>query len=178
MPYEINEIRSIRKNIGLTQFELAKQAGISQSLIAKIESGSLDPTVSKAKKIFQVLDDLSKNRQLKAKTIMNKKLIGISPETKIKDIIKEMRKHGISQMPVVRENHCIGLISESILLDNFGKKGMETASDIMGDIPPIIAKDTSIDIISNLLKFYPIVMVSEKGTLLGVITKSDILKAI
>ncbi len=178
MPYEINEIKSIRKKIGLTQSELASQAGISQSLIAKIESGTLDPTYSKAKKIFDVLDSLSKQKQLKAKDIMNKKLISVTPETKIKDVIKEMRKHGISQMSVIEKSHCVGLVSETILLDAFNKPNVEKAEDIMGDIPPIIAKDTTIDILSSLLKFYPIVMVSDKGNLIGVITKADVLKAI
>jgi predicted transcriptional regulator len=178
MTYEVSEIKTIRKNIGLTQGELAKQAEVSQSLIAKIEAGHIDPTYSKVKKIFSVLDDLSKSKQVKAKDIMNKKLIGIDPKTNIKDIIKEMRRHSISQMPVVKDNQCIGLISETILLDAFNKPNVKRAEDIMGDIPPTIAKDTSIDIISSLLKVYPIVMVSEKGQLLGVITKSDVLKAI
>jgi predicted transcriptional regulator len=178
MTYEISEIKSIRKKLGISQIELAKQASVSQSLIAKIESGLLDPTYSKAKKIFEVLDELSKHKELKAKDLMNKKLIFIEPETDIKDIIKEMRKHSISQMPVVKNDQCIGLISETILLDAFTKKNVKIASDIMGDIPPIIAKNTSINLISNLLRFYPIVIISEKGKLLGVITKADVLKAI
>ena len=48
----------------------------------------------------------------------------------------------------------------------------------MGDIPPIIAKETSIDLVSNMLKHYPMIIVSEKGSLVGIITKADILKAI
>ena len=178
MQYEISEIKSIRKQLGITQAELAKQAGVSQSLITKIEAGLLDPSYSNVKKIFEVLNNLSKSKELKAKDIMNKKLIFISPDTKIKEIIKEMRKHGISQMPVIKEHNCVGLISETILLDAFSRKDVKKASDIMADSPPVIAKDTSIDIISNLLKFYPIVLVAEKGKLEGVITKADILKAI
>ena len=178
MPYEVQEIKTIRKKLGLTQSELAKQSNVSQSLITKIESGLLDPTYSKVKQIFEVLNSLSKTKEKKSKDIMNKKLISILPETNIKDIIKEMRIHSISQMPVVKNNNCVGLISETILLDAFGKKNVKKAEDIMKDCPPIIAQDTSIDIISNLLRVYPIVMVSEKGSLIGVITKADILRAI
>ncbi len=177
MSYELSEIKAIRKKIGITQSELAKQANISQSLIAKIEAGSLDPTYSKVKQIFDVLNTLSKSKELKAKEIMNKKLIYVRPETKIKDVIKDMRRHGISQMPVIKNHNCIGLVSETILLDAI-TKDVDKVEDIMGDSPPIIAKDTSIEIISNLLKFYPIVVVSEKGQIQGVITKSDILKSI
>ncbi|MFQ5647816.1 MAG: helix-turn-helix transcriptional regulator, partial [Candidatus Aenigmatarchaeota archaeon] len=41
---EITEIRKIRKKLGLTQSQLAQEARVSQSLIAKIEAGKLDPT--------------------------------------------------------------------------------------------------------------------------------------
>ena len=37
-------------------------------------------------KIFNVLDSLSKQKQLKAKDIMNKKLISVDPETDIKEV--------------------------------------------------------------------------------------------
>jgi predicted transcriptional regulator len=177
MNYDVSEIKAIRKKLGLTQNELAKQAGISQSLIAKIEAGTLDPTYSKVNQIFDFLNGLSKEKELKAKNIMNKKLISVEPSTKIHDVVKEMRKHGISQMPVIKEHNCVGLISESILLDSIGKNNVCKVDDIMEDAPPVIAKDASISVISNLLKFYPIVMVSEKGKLLGVITKADILKS-
>ena len=178
MSYEVQEIKTIRKKLGLTQKQLAQQSGVSQSLIAKIESGNLDPTYSKVKQIFEVLNSISQTKELKAKDIMNKKLIEITPNTEIKDVIKEMRKHGISQMPVIKNGNCVGLISEAILLDAFDKPNVKKAEEIMNEAPPIIAKDSSIDIISNLLRVYPIVMIAEKGQLLGVITKADILKAI
>ena len=58
MTYELEEIKKIRKSLGLTQAELAKRADVSQSIIAKIESGSIDPTLSKAKKIFGIYKQL------------------------------------------------------------------------------------------------------------------------
>ena len=61
MPYELSEIKKIRKNLGLTQTDLSKRANVSQSLIAKIEAGKIDPTFTKTKKIFETLNDLEKN---------------------------------------------------------------------------------------------------------------------
>ena len=55
MPYELAEIKKIRKSLGLTQTDLAKRADVSQSLIAKIESEKIDPTFTKTKKIFVIV---------------------------------------------------------------------------------------------------------------------------
>lgn len=41
-----NEIEQARKEIGLTQSELAERAGISQPAYAKIKSGENDPRLS------------------------------------------------------------------------------------------------------------------------------------
>ena len=40
----IDRISKIRKQLGLTQIQLANLAGVSQSLIAKLESGRIDPS--------------------------------------------------------------------------------------------------------------------------------------
>src|SRR3990167_9417879 len=117
MTYELEDIKKIRKSLGLTQTELAKRAGVSQSIIAKIESGSIDPTLSKAKKIFEALSYFEKKHELKAEDIINKKIVDIKPSEYVKDAIKKIKKHNISQMPVIEDNKLVGLISESTLLN-------------------------------------------------------------
>ena len=67
MPAELNEIKIIRKKYGLTQSKLANIANVSQSLIAKIESGRIDPTYSNAQKIFSALDTLRKDKEKNSK---------------------------------------------------------------------------------------------------------------
>ena len=49
---DIDEIKKLRSSLGLTQKDLAQRADVSQSLIAKIEAGRIDPTFSKVQKIF------------------------------------------------------------------------------------------------------------------------------
>ncbi len=175
MPYELNEIKNIRRKIGLTQNELAKRANVSQSLIAKIESDRLDPSYSNAKKIMDALSSITKKQELKAEQIMNKKIIFVSPNEAIKDVIQKLKKYEISQLPVVEDNKCVGLVSESILLDAILSKKGSKVSDIMEEAPPIISKNATIDIISNLLKFYPLILVASGGKYEGIITKADIL---
>ncbi len=183
MVYELDEIKKIRKRFGLTQTELAKMADVSQSLIAKIESNRIDPTFTKVKKIFDVLNELKNKNEFKAKDIMTKKLIYVNADDNITSAINKMRKHEISQLPVFGGKSIVGLVSENNILDSISSKGPEKIKvlkikDIMHDCPPIVSKKSSSSVISGLLKYYPIVVVAEEGKLTGVITKSDMLRTI
>jgi|TARA_Y100000310_G_scaffold292645_1_gene321575 predicted transcriptional regulator len=175
MPYELSEIKKIRKSLGLTQTGLSKRANVSQSLIAKIESGKIDPTFTKTKKIFETLNDLGNKEEIKAEELMNKKIINVTPSNNIKESINKMKKFGISQMPVIDNHKVVGLVSESTLLDALMGKKDKKILDIMEESPPIISKTASIQIISNLLRHYPMVLVSESGKLIGLVTKADLL---
>src|SRR3989338_7556957 len=167
MAYDIDEIKKVRKTLNLTQAELAKRANVSQSLIAKVESGRLDPTYSNARKIFDALDSLQKKHEVKAHEIMNSKIISISPDESVKGAIDKMKKHNISQLPVVDDHKAIGLVSESILLDAVLNSRGSGVSGIMREAPPVISKDSSVNVVSSLLKHYPLVLVSEGGRLVG-----------
>ena len=179
MVFDITQLKKIRKQIGLTQFQFAKEAGISQSMIAKIEAGRLDPTYSKVKLIENALENLTKSHEKTAIEIMNKKMISINPIEKVKEIIKLMNKHGISQIPVIKKNKIIGLVSEfSILSRDIEEIKELSAEEIMENPPPIINHKTEMSVIKQLLKFYPIVLVEKRGKFVGVVTKSDFIDAL
>lgn len=175
MTYELEEVKKIRKKIGMTQTELANRAGVSQSLIAKIESGRIDPTYTKTKKIFSALSELEKKGEIKAGQLMTTKLVGVAPNEPIKEAIAKMKKFQISQLPVIQEHKLIGLVSESTILDALLNSKAKEVKEVMQEAPPIVSKTTSIQVVSSLLKHYPIVVVSEEGKLIGLITKSDLL---
>ncbi|NQV08732.1 CBS domain-containing protein [Candidatus Woesearchaeota archaeon] len=173
----LNQIKDIRKKLGITQIELAKKADVSQSMIAKIESGRLEPTYSHAMKIFDVLESLEYEKEKTAEDIMVKNIISVKPDFEIKKIIETMKKYEISQMPVIENHKLIGVISERTILESFlSGEHAAKASQVMQDAPPTIGKNTPVRIISNLLSNYPLIIVNDKGKLIGIITKSDLIR--
>lgn len=179
MVFDITQLKKIRKQLNLTQHQFAKRAGISQSMIAKIESSKLDPAYSKVKQIEQTLDFLTKQQESKAKDIMIKEIVSINYNEKISKIIKLMNEYSISQLPVIEKESIIGIVSESSILNkNLDNIKNLTVKDIMEEPPPIISKTTKIEVIKQLLQYYPLVLVKENGKLVGLITKSDLIKSL
>ena len=176
---ELSEIKHLRKKLELTQGELAKYAGVSQSLIAKVESNSIDPTFTNAQKIFTSLQQLSEKDEKKAADLMNKNLIFLEPEDSLRVAIQKMKKYSISQLPVLEQKKAVGLISETAILDAImNDKSADTSlREIMNEAPPTIDTNASLKVVSHLLKFYQLVLVAEKGKLLGLITKADLLES-
>lgn len=178
MLYSLKEIKKLRIKSGINQKELAQQAGVSQSLIAKIEAGKIEPTYTKACRILETLSRLNEKEEIKAKDILNRKICFAQPEEKIKEIIKTMKLKGISQMPVLKNNLVCGLISEKNIIDQIadGKNIKEKkVEEVMDECPPIISQETKQKTILEILKEHPLILVAEKGEIIGLISKSDLL---
>jgi len=172
---EIGEIKNIRKRLGLTQAELAAKSGLSQSMIAKIEAGNIEPGYTNTMKIFRALDDQSMKEEAKAGALMNEKVIWISPKERIREAIKKMQSHGFSQLPVIQDHAVLGMITESAILNSLLKKKGDLVEEVMESPPPVVSIDASSPAIINLLRYYPMVLVSKRGRICGVITKTDVL---
>lgn len=179
---DLKDIKRLRKHHGLTQAELAKLAGVSQSLIAKIEAGTLDPTFSRTQKIFIVLESLDTKSELQAKDVMRSKLITCEQSSKVTEAVQKMHKYGISQIPVVHEGNVVGFVSEKTVLELITKPKYDLSSarisDVMHDVPPIISEHTGLSAITPLLRYFPIIIVKKKEKITGVITKADMLHAL
>jgi predicted transcriptional regulator len=74
-----DSIKKKRVKLGLTQSELAERAGVSQPLIARIESGDVDPRLSTIRNIIAALDDMEKSR-ITAKDLMTAHVVSLSPD--------------------------------------------------------------------------------------------------
>ena len=61
---DLDKIRQMRKRLNLSQRELAGMAGVSQSLIAKIERGTIDPSYSNVRKILSAFEEVIRRRKV------------------------------------------------------------------------------------------------------------------
>lgn len=180
----LDEIPKKRKMLSLTQQRLAELSGVSQSLIAKIESGKINPSYKKVKAIFESLRRLETSKNFCAKEILHGKVIGVQKDDEISKAMRLMMEHGYSQLPVFDGKHLVGAITEKTILNQFlsgrdlSQISESSVEQIMADAFPQISEDTPLRLVSNLLQFYPAVLVSRKGAVVGIITKADLFKMI
>ena len=94
------ELRTRREALGLKQTELAKRAGISQSMVARIEAGNVDPRVSTLNKIIVVLNS-AEPKKIRAAQIMHTPVLSVQPQDAISRAVDIFEKNNISQLPVI-----------------------------------------------------------------------------
>ena len=179
---KIDEISKKRKILGLTQKELAKLSGVSQSLIAKLESGKIDPSYTKVKTIFDVINKLELKNKIKADRINYNKVVSVQEKQLVSEAVDLMKKHGYSQLPVLNNRQVVGSISEKTILNqilagNFlDQISKLPIKEVMEESLPQVNENAPLSLISSLLQVYPAVIISIKGTVVGIITKADFLK--
>jgi len=169
-----------RRKLGLTQNQLAELAGVSQSYIAKLEAGNIEPSYLKVKALFEALERLEQKKQVCAGEIMTRSLVGIQKDIPIAEAVDIMRRNSFSQLPVLDGGLSVGSISEGTLLDHIvaarrSESHASRVSEIMEEPFPQVGEDAPLSLLTSLLKFYPAVLVQRKGVIVGIITKADLL---
>lgn len=184
----IEELRKMRKNLGISQKELARISGVSQSYIARLEKGSINPTYDKVRKIFDYLNKSGQRAttiDITAERIMSVPVITCSPTDSIITALNIMRERGYSQLPVATlDRKVVGTVSESdindLLLKGNTLDSLKTmiVRKVMGASLPQLDRSSPISMIYPLLKYSSAVLIMEGGELKGIVTKADILKAV
>ncbi|CAD5244082.1 CBS domain-containing protein [Thermococcus camini] len=178
-PIEPQEIRRIRKELGITQEELAEKAGVTQAYIAKLETGKVDPRLSTFNRILQALLECKK-AQLTARDVMSSPVLSVKPYDSVENVIKLMNEHNISQIPVIAGNKVVGSVTERTLVrqsleyeDIYDHKVME----VMEEPFPIVNEDEDLEVVKYLLEEHPAVLVQNReGRITGIITRVDIFR--
>jgi predicted transcriptional regulator len=175
-----DDLKKLRLDFNLTQAELASRAGVSQPLIARIESGDVDPRLSTLHKIFNVFDAAHKEK-IDVRKIMHPSVIHTSSDRSVEEAARIMEEHGFSQMPVIDNGVPVGSISTDQIVRSMTDHDLRKVShllvkNIMGDSFPTISPTTDANTVSRILENSTAVLVLEMGKVVGVVTKHDIMK--
>ena len=178
----VEDIAKRRRQLGIKQGELAKAAGVSQSLIAKLESGTIDSSYTTVKTIFDVLDRLELKTKIQTQKVVHTQVISVQKTDSLSKVAKLMKDYGYSQIPVFDGKQPVGSVSEkAILREILAGKDLEQISlmlteQIMEEAFPQIGEDAPLSLITSLLQSYSAVLVTKKGVVEGIITKADLLR--
>ncbi len=181
--WDLKEMRELRRRLGITQTRLAEESGVSQSLIARIEAGKVDPRFSKVRKIYETLKRLDV-ADLKAEDLMSRGLKFVVSTDSVEKAAAIMRKNDISQLPVFQDGTVVGSITEKDVLNRVAngshleELSLTPVKEVMRSAFPEVTKDTPLMLLSSLLEFDQAVLVKDRGKPVGIITRSDLLKLI
>ena len=180
----VQEIKIRRKKLALTQSQLSQEAHVSQSLIAKIEAGILDPSYSNTVRIFEALERLEHKIVLRAGQVMSPHVVSVRIGDPVAKALKTMKEKDFSQLPVFEGDHPVGSISEKTILDRITSGAdITTLSDekietVLGDSFPVVDEKTPLPAVSSLLNYHFAVLVRKEGKIAGIITKADLIKLV
>jgi predicted transcriptional regulator len=180
----LDEIGRRRRLLVLSQKELAKISGVSQSMIAKIESGRISPSYQKTKAIFDTLEGLERRNQLKAKEVSHGKVVGVQAQDTVSKGVRVMRETGFSQLPVFNGGQVVGSLTDRVILQrlmstpNPEELSGLSVEKIMDEAFPTVNEETPLAMVSGLLQYESAVLVTRRGRVIGIITKADLLKVV
>ena len=178
----LEEIARRRRSLNLTQKDLALLAGVSQSMIAKIEGSRIDPSYERTKKIFDSLEELERRAEARAKEIASRKVVGVRRQDLVAKATAVMRQTGFSQLPVLDKGFVVGSISEKSILtqvlkgESLSELSSERVEAIMDEPFPQLDEDSPLSAIPMLLQYSPAVILTKKGRPSGIVTRADLLK--
>ncbi|MCE8423895.1 MAG: CBS domain-containing protein [Candidatus Methanoperedens sp.] len=175
-----DDMKKMRLELGLTQHELALRAGVSQPLIARIESGDVDPRLSTLHKILNAFD-AARKEMIVVRNIMHSPIIHTCSDNSIEEAARIMEDHGFSQVPVIDNGVPVGSISTDQIVSSMTDHDVKKVSQIkvrsiMGDSFPTVSPTTDANTVSRILEKHPAVLVLDTGKAIGMVTKHDIMK--
>lgn len=182
----LEEVKKTRRQLGLTQAQVARLAGVSQSLIAKIENGRTEPSYLHVKRIFEALERESRKvrPELTLGEVCSKRLVTSTKNERIYDAVAIMRRHQISQLPIFEGEVQVGSLTERTISHELAVERTPEAlsklrvDDIMAEPFPQLDERTPLHAAAALLQSESAVLVTKNGRPLGILTKADLLKAV
>lgn len=176
----VQQVRRTRLQLDLTQADLAKAAGTSQSLIAKLERNRLSPSYEVVRKVLDALERLSAADESCAQDLMRGRPVVADPAEPLGKALARMKQNGFSQLPVVDRGQPVGSLSESAVLEAIEQGAVledlkrRSVKQVMGPSFPTVPPQATRRLLVEMLRGNDAVLVVKEGRLVGVVTKPDL----
>ena len=105
-------------------------------------------------------------------------LISVTPDETVGAALERMNANGVTQIPVLEDNHSVGSLRESgILTKLLANRELINAKvgDVMDKSFPVVDVDTSLNEIKAKLQRHPAVLIEDFKRITAIITRSDVL---
>lgn len=176
------DLKKKRQLLGLNQKQLARLANVSQSMIAKLEKGRLNPSYEVARRLFEALDKQEHAREIKVLDICTRDVKYVDRRDPVSKAVQIMEKHKISQLPVFDHGYPVGSLSDktftALILKgaNMHEVSRGEVDRIKDEAFPTIDADAPLNIAAKILDRYSALLVMKNGKVAGILTKADLLK--
>jgi predicted transcriptional regulator len=178
----LDEIRKRRIRLGISQRRMASYIGISQSALAKIESGRMNPSYEMVRRIFRFLDSMQSPSMGLVGEICSRPVVSVSSSDQVSTAARILRDRGFKQLPVRDGPLWVGSISERsisrlLLQTDDPRRVLERrVADVMDEALPMVPESTPITEVIPLLQHYQAVLTTSRGEVTGIVTNADLLK--
>lgn len=118
--------------------------------------------------------------QLKAEDIMSKSIITATEDESLSDILAKLKKFDIQELPVVRNNKLVGIVSYDTLIKRRNLPLTTKALNIMSSPPMISAQDDVYKMAEMLVSsgFKALPITSKNKRLIGMVSRKDLINII
>lgn len=179
----LRRLREQRQRLGLTQAELARLAGVSQALIARMESANartrIDPRLSTYVRVLRAMEQTERKR-VTAGRVAHAPVLSAALDDTLEEVARVFERESISQMPVLQGGVQVGSISDRGIARVLARGDPRRIStmrvrEILEEPFPVVGPNEGLDTLSVLLERHGAVLVQERGQITGVITKHDVM---
>ena len=173
--YLRQEIIRRRNERGWSQAQLASKAGVSQSLISKLERGDRIPNYERLRAIWNALSEPSSDTETVGE-YMCTTIAAIAPRDTISTAAQLMHEHDYSQLPVKKDGHYVGIVFSWDILGKVADHPTSAVSGVMKRGLPTVPYDAPRSWAVMLLQDgCHAVLVTKEGEVVGIVTSHDFL---
>jgi predicted transcriptional regulator len=176
------EIRKRRLALGIPLGELARAIGRSDATLSRIERGQIRPSYELVQRMLAYLETqegLAAPR-LTVAELMNRSLVTVESSAPLATAAQRMDGGAFSQLPVVDDGRVVGALSEAALLRALAQPHARRmrVREVQEAAYPVVDGAFPADLLPPVLGRYAAVLVAERGALVGIVTKADLIRGL